>query len=64
MSNKSPNEPPGAAEYGKRRSYCAKMGISNTQFRLMFGTQTNPKTRKIGADNLTAWVKTLPKGKK
>jgi hypothetical protein len=63
MSNKPPNEPPNAAEYGQMRAYFARLKISNTQFRLMFGTQANPKTRKDGADNLTAWVKTLPKGK-
>lgn len=64
-----PNPYPGAGkpdanEYGKRRSYCAKLKISNAQFRAMFGTQSAPNTRKQGADNLTAWVKTLPKGQK
>lgn len=58
----SPNGTPEAAEFGKRRSYCAKLGISQARFNAMFGTQANPKTRKTGADNLIAWCKTLPKG--
>jgi hypothetical protein len=61
--SKNKDEKPTAAEYGKLRAYCAKLGISNTQFRAMFGLQGNPKSRKEGADNLTAWIRTLPKGK-
>jgi hypothetical protein len=56
-----PGRKPDAAEYGQRRAYAARLGISNAQFRAMFGTQTNPNTRKDGADNLIAWAKTLPK---
>lgn len=58
------NGKPDANEYGKRRSYCARMGISQTQFREMFGTQANPNTRQVGADNCQAWIKTLKKGSK
>jgi hypothetical protein len=60
--SKNKDEKPTAAEYGKRRAYCAKLGISNAQFRDMFGTQGNPKNRKQGADSLIAWIRTL-KGK-
>ena len=59
-----PNGMPSAAEYGQRRAYAARLGISNTQFRAMFGTQANPKSRKQGTDNLIEWVRTLPKGRK
>jgi hypothetical protein len=52
---------PAAAEYGQRRAYCAKLGISQAQFVAMFGTQGNPKTRKEGADSLVAWCRTLKK---
>lgn len=56
----SPDGKPDANEYGQRRAYCAKLGISNAQFRELFGAQGNPKRRKEGADNLIAWARTLP----
>jgi hypothetical protein len=55
------NGKPDANEYGKRRSYCAKLGIGQAQFVALFGSNANPKTRKAGADNLIAWQRTLPR---
>ena len=58
----NPNQLPTVAEYGLRRAYAGRLGISQTQFVAMFGTQDNPKTRGEGAANLAAWCKQLPKG--
>jgi hypothetical protein len=53
---------PNANEHGKRRSYCAKLGITGPRFTALFGSNGNPKTRKDAADNLIAWQKTLSAG--
>lgn len=58
-----PDGLPNAAEYGQRRAYFARLGVSNEQFRAMFGEPGSPHTRKVGADNCINWTKTLPKRK-
>lgn len=53
----SPDGLPDAAEYGQRRAYLARLGMSNAQFRALFGNPGNPLARGAGAANLIAWCK-------
>jgi len=56
-----PDSKPPAAEYGLRRSYCAKLGMSQAQFTQLFGSQGNPKARGQAASDAAAWARNLPK---
>lgn len=58
----NPSTIPDANEYGKRRSYYAKLGISQAQFELLYGPPGNKKSRQIGSQNAASWAKNLPKG--
>ena len=58
----NPNSAPPSNEYGKKRSTCAKLGISQAQFEAMYGKPGNRKQRGKGAANAAEWAKTLPKG--
>ena len=56
-----PDDAPPANEYGKRRSYAARLGMCQAQFAALFGSQGNPKNRRNGAADCAAWVRDLPK---
>jgi len=56
-----PGQRPTAAEYGLRRAYCARLGMSQTQFTALFGTLAGRKPRGEAAQNVIAWARNLPK---
>lgn len=55
------NAPPSAAEYGQRRAYWARAGVSQAQFSALFGKQGNPKNRGVAATDAATWAHGLPK---
>ena len=54
-----PDEKPTLTEYGERRSYLAKLRLTNPEIESIIGKSNNPNTRRSSFNNAVAWAKSL-----
>ena len=61
---KPSNETPSANEWGKLRSYLAKKGVKQADINAAVGDKVKGRNRHEIVAQLTAWLKTRPKGER